>query len=270
MNMLIAIGGEEIQINAPGAVIDCVARRHGPFVRARSRINDRAPIVIEVTSQTRAFSSIIERSPKARVRAPSPNEITIDGAITARYDVSARKGFIKHAKNLGDIDTMLRLVLSVTLPLANALLMHGAALNNSRFGAMALCGDSGAGKSTAAEAFGAACDELIVLRPENETVNLCATPYWRGVPLEAPCQGVVCLLRGGEPAFVHERGAGAIRQLTRHVVRFISFERTERAILRLLSLIAQRTPIMTARCPGGDAYIPYLSEKLTQMVCAAA
>jgi hypothetical protein len=270
MNMLLSIGGEEIQISAPGAVIDCAARRYGPFARARPRISDRAPIVIEVTSQTRAFSPIIERSPEARVRAPSAHEITIDGAITARYDVSARRGFIKYAKNLGDIDTMLRLVLSVTLPLADALLMHGAAVNNRLFGAMALCGDSGAGKSTAAEAFGAACDELVVLRPENETVHLCATPYWRGVPLEAPCRGVVCLLRGREPAFVHERGAGAIRQLARHVVRFVSLERTERAILRLLSLISQRTPVMIARCPCGDAYIPYLSEKLTQTACAAA
>jgi len=177
---------------------------------------------------------------------------------------------VTHARNLGDIDTMLRLVLSVTLPLTGALLIHGAALNNPRFGAMALCGDSGAGKSTAAAAFGAACDELIVLRPENETINLYATPYWRGVPLCAPCQGVVCLLRGGEPAFAHQHGAGALRHLARHMVRFVSIEAVERAILRLLGLVCKHTPVTTARCPDGDAYIPYLTEKLAQPLSAAS
>jgi hypothetical protein len=270
MNVLLAIGGEEIQIRAPGAVIDFVARRYGPFVKARSRISDPDPIVVEITSRTRTFSSIIERSPNARVRACSAHELTIDGAITARYDMSARRGFIEHARNLGHIDAMLRVVLSLTLPFNNALLVHGAALNNPLFGAIALCGDSGTGKSTAAAAFGAACDELIVLRSENDTVNLYATPYWRGVPLCAPCQSVVCLLRGGDPAFAHERGAGAMRQLARHVVRFVSIEPTERAILRVLSLICESTPVMTARCPDGDAYIPYLSEKLTQTLRAAA
>jgi len=270
MNLLLAIGGQEIQIRAPGPVMDLVAQRYGPFAKPSSRPTDTVPIVVEVTGHARTFSSIIERSPRVRVSACSSHELTITGAISARYDLASRSGFIEHARNLGDIDTMLRLVLSVTLPLTGALLIHGAALNNPRFGAMALCGDSGAGKSTAAAAFGAACDELIVLRPENETINLYATPYWRGVPLCAPCQGVVCLLRGGEPAFAHQHGAGALRHLARHMVRFVSIEAVERAILRLLGLVCKHTPVTTARCPDGDAYIPYLTEKLAQPLSAAS
>ena len=148
--------------------------------------------------------------------------------------------------------------------------MHGAALTNPLFGVIALCGDSGAGKSTAAAALGAACDELIVLRPENGSVNLYASPYWRGVPLCAVCQSVVCLLRGGEPAFARQRGAEVMRHLAHHVVRFVFTEHTERAILRLLGLICKYTPVLTARCPEGDAYIPYLCEKLAQPLRAAA
>lgn len=257
-------------MKAPRAVLDFVVRRYGPFVKARSRTRDPDPIVIEIRSRTRTFSSIIEPSPNARVRVSPAHEITIEGAISGRYDVSTRRGFVQHARNLGDVDAMLRLVLSVSLPLRDALLVHGAALNNPLFGAVALCGASGTGKSTAAAAFGAACDELIVLRPENETVNLCATPYWRGIPLCAPCQGIVCLLRGGESAFAHQRGADAVRHLARHVVRFVSIEPAERAILRLMSLICEHTPVMTARCPEGDAYIPYLSEKLAHGLRAAA
>src|ERR1041385_2870519 len=134
MNVLLAIGGEEIQIRAPGAVIDSVAQRYGPFVKGRCRTTDSSPIVIEVSGRTRTFSSVIQRSPNARVRASNAHETTVNGAISARYAVSARRGFIEQAHNLGDVGTMLRLVLSVTLPLGDALLMHGAALNNPRFG----------------------------------------------------------------------------------------------------------------------------------------
>ena len=137
MNLLLAIGGQEIQIRAPGPVMDLVAQRYGPFAKPSSRPTDTVPIVVEVTGHARTFSSIIERSPRVRVSACSSHELTITGAISARYDLASRSGFIEHARNLGDIDTMLRLVLSVTLPLTGALLIHGAALNNPRFGAMA-------------------------------------------------------------------------------------------------------------------------------------
>ena len=269
MTASLVIGGEKIEVSGPAAVVDLISQRFGPFVQARSCESSSSPIFIEVANETRT-SSIIERVPNVRITASGPDQITVDGAMTAHYFISARRGFIARADNLGHIDAMLRLVLSVALPLSGAVLMHGAALNNPLFGAIAVCGDSGAGKSTAAAAFGAACDELIVLRPENENVQLSATPYWRGTKLSAPCQTVVCLLRGGEPTLVHERGMTAMRRLARHVIRHVSIEPVDRAILQLLSLICKNTALMTARCPEGAAFIPYLSEKFTQMLHAAA
>jgi hypothetical protein len=271
MRVLLAIAGEKIQVNAPSAIIDLVVRRYAAFaIKQPSACSNLSPIVIEVTSRTPTFSAYFERSPKARVLARNAREVTIDGAITGRYDIFARRGLVEQAQCLGDIDTMLRLILSIALPLGGGLLMHGAALNNPLFGAIALCGESGTGKSTAAAALGAACDELLVLRPENNTVNLCATPYWRGVPLCTPCQGAVCLTRGGEPAFAFEHGGEALRHLARHVVRFVPIEETERAIFALLTFVCKYTPVLSARCPEGDAYIPYLSEKLGQPLRAAA
>jgi len=259
-----------IQIRAPDSVIGLLGQRFARFANGHSRICSANAIVIEIRSRTPTFPSSFERSPKPRVSVSSTGEITVEGTMTARYDLCARRGLVEHAYNLGDVDTMLRLVLSIALPLGGALLMHGAALNNPLFGAIALCGESGAGKSTAAAALGAACDELIVLRPENGTLHLYATPYWHGVPMCDVCQSVVCLLRGGEPAFAQQHGADAMRHLAHHVVRFVFTEPTERAILRLLGLICKTTPVLTARCPEGDAFTPYLYKMLAQPLQAAA
>jgi hypothetical protein len=156
----------------------------------------------------------------------------------------------------------MRLALSAALPLSGGLLLHGAALVRPDGRAVAVCGASGAGKSTAAHALGAACDELIVLRPGEDGVEILATPWWHGSPLRRRCDSILCLVRGGESGLVRHRGGAAARTLARHVVRYLALESIEPVILELVRRVCERASVATAACPEGDAFVPFLERSL--------
>lgn len=262
MTLRLSIGGEEFRVHASRQVVDAVQERFGRFVIRHPVPSPYGPPVeIHVGSHPRRFSPRFE-VPSTRVRRSARGEIILEGAVRGSYLVEQRRGYVEDAVGLGALDALLRVALSTALPLGGALLLHGAALCRAGEGAVALCGASGSGKSTAAEAFGADCDEMVVLRPNSEGLDLFATPYWQGYPRRAPCGMVVCLERGGSEGLVDARGSVAVRTLARHVVRYVAVDEVERATLRLLCLVCERTRVAIAFCPEGDRFIPFLEESL--------
>jgi hypothetical protein len=257
----LAIGGEELSIvaspEALGALPDWLGRFAAPGIGSSD-----ARIELVVRDRPGHLWGAPARPDPVHVRESAPGEIAIEGAVSGRYSVAARSGCVDDAENVGAVDCLMRLALSAALPLGGGLLLHGAALVRPDGRAVAVCGASGAGKSTAAQALGAACDELIVLRPAGDGVELLATPWWHGSPLRRRCDSVLCLVRGREPGLVHHRGGAAARTLARHVVRYLALESIEPVILELVGRICERTSVATAACPEGDAFVPFLEERI--------
>ncbi len=263
MHFRLSIGGEELRIVASPEVLGAAAERYGPFATvATGTTSKRTPILLEVRCRPDRFAPAYERPAEADARETAPGEITLAGAVRGHYSIAARQGSIEDASGIGAVDSLLRIALSAALPLDGALLLHGAALGNGRDGGIALCGASSSGKSTAAAALGAYCDELVVLRPIENSLQLYSTPYWAGQPFLARCAAVVCLARGGEPGVVRLRGAAAARALAPHVIRYVAVESIDRAVLGLLCSVAARVDVKLASCPEGKAFIPFLGGKL--------
>jgi hypothetical protein len=263
MSLALSIAGEEFSIVASAEVLGAVAERYAPFLTEGPGPGaPLPPIRIEVACRPGCFAPAYERPVEGEVRYSAPDAITLEGAVRGRYGFAARRGSIDEATGVGAVDALLRVALSAALPLAGGLLLHGAAIRDAGGGGLALCGASGAGKSTAAAAFGAFCDELVVIRPAGDILEVHSTPYWGGRPHRLRCAGVLCLKRGGEPGLVGLRGAAAARALARHVVRYAAVETIDRAVFDLLCLVGARGDVRLASCPEGSEFIPFLRARL--------
>lgn len=263
MSLNLSIGGEPIRIDAPPTILDAVGERYRRFLApAPERAGGPRPIHLEIRARPGHFSPRFEQPARIRVSEAAPGEIAMEGAVTGTFCLADREGYAEEPAGISAVDGLLRIGMSTALPMGGGLLLHAAGLGSPGDGAVALCGDSGTGKSTAGAALGASCDELVVLRPMPDGVDLHATPYWGGFPLRAPCRMVVCLLRGGKPRFVHLGGAAAVRSLLRYVVRYVAIRSVDHAILRLVCQVCERARVVTAVCPDGDAFVPFLKEQL--------
>ena len=263
MSLSLSIGKEELHIVASPAILEAIVERYGSFVTSAPTVNSRrAPIIIEIMSRPNQFRPGYERPVEALVSESAPQEIAINGGVRGRYTIASRRGVIENVSGVGAVDAFIRIVLSVALPLGGALLVHGAALSNGRDPVIALCGNSGSGKSTAVTALGGFCDESVVLRPTKNDVELYSTPYWAGRPYRSRCGTVVFLERGGKPGFIRLGGTTAVRNLARHVVRCVAIEEIDRAILDLVCSISARVAVNLVSCPEGNEFIPFLERQL--------
>jgi hypothetical protein len=257
----LAIGGEDLSILASREVLGTLPEWLGRFA-APGIGSGEARIELAVRGRPAHRWGVPARPEHVQVRESAPGEIAIEGAVSGKYSIAARCGTLDGAENVGAVDCLMRLALSAALPLGGGLLFHGAALVRPDGRAVAVCGASGAGKSTAAQALGAACDELIVLRPGEDGVELVATPWWQGSPMRRRCDSILCLVRGREPGLVRHRGGAAVRALAPHVVRYLALETIEPLILDLVGRVCERASVATAACPEGDAFVPFLEERL--------
>jgi len=263
MNLELSIGGEELRLVASAGILDAVARHYGSFAASAPHFPSLVePITLEIRGRPDRFTPVYERPIQARARESAPGEVTLEGGMLGWYSTIDRLGHVEDARSPAEVDALLRIALSLSLPLRGALLLHGAALRARNGRSIALCGASGSGKSTAATALGAYCDELVVLRRAGGGLELHSTPYWTGRPHRGACAAVVCLARGGEPEFVPLRGAAAARALTRQVVRYVAIERIDRVILDHVCSIGAREVVRLAVCPEGKTYVPFLAGKL--------
>jgi hypothetical protein len=244
----IAFGGAVVRIDASPRVCDAMQHRFAQFVvedgpatlRLRVRERERFEPELELASDARLI-----RAGDGRVILEAPGG---RGVI----DVEMREGLVEDAAGLGAVDSLVRAALSLVLPLEGALLLHGALARD-----IAFVGDSGAGKSTVARALGAACDELVIARPTATGVRFFSTPYWGGRPFHSDGRALVCLSRGAgtlEPM----HGAEALKAILRHVVRFVSWPEGDRALFTVAAEISSRVPVLSAECPTGEAFLPFL------------
>jgi hypothetical protein len=248
------VGGQGLRLQASPEVLRALEARFAAFMGSPS------PSAIEIAiEETHPFEPQLEQVAQVVVTREG-SRLLLSGGANGWYDPEQRRGTVHDAAGLGAVDAIVRLALSLSLPPDGGLLFHGAALA-MRGGAVALLGASGAGKSTAAAALDGACDELVVVRIDDSAVTLHATPYWRGRPQVAPLRTVVCLERGG--ATVRRlRGAEAARTLLRHVMRFAAIDVVERPLFDLCAQLCRRVPVEEARCPEGDAFLPFLTRHL--------
>jgi hypothetical protein len=264
----LAIGGERVHVIAPARVLEAVTSRYRPFIGGPAgRV---APIVLEV-SEGAWFAPSHEHEAGARVIPDGEDAVTIafaampgaGPAARGAFRLADRRGSVHGVTGLGPVDALVRAALSLTLPLDGALLVHGATVP-WRGRALVLCGASGAGKSTAAAALGAACDEHTVLRPDDAGVEVLATPYWQGRPFSAPLAELVCLERAGgrTPAFTALRGAAAARAIAAQLVRYVALPTVERAVLTVVARLCAAAAVARVVCPEGAGYLPFLTAHL--------
>ena len=263
MSLPLSIGGQDLCLEASPEILESVRLRFGRFEGSTSGDGPRQdPIKLEVHARPGGFLPICDRPAAVSVRAVGSQEVVIEGAVRGRYLVEARRGYIEDAPGPSAVDALIRVALSISTPLDGALLMHAAAIPTPSGHGIVLCGESGTGKSTAATAFGGACDELVVLRPAVDRVYLYSTPYWRGFPFRGRCTSVICLERGRASDFALHRGSTAALCLARHVVRYVAIEPISRAILRVIGRICEAARVATAACPEGEAFVPFLRDAI--------
>jgi hypothetical protein len=262
----------QVVLRASTRVLDAVRLRYGAFEAAADDADvasvspslsaSSLPPSIELHVRERAvFEPTLERESDATLTLDASSAVTLLGTAEGRFELATRTGQLDGVAGLGPIDSMLRAALSLVLPEAGALLLHGALVPGADGTATVFVGRSGAGKSTVARAFGAACDELVVVRPVGDLLRVSATPYWQGRPFEAVCRTLVCLERG-TPRVAPVRGAEAARLLARHVVRYVAWPPAERAILACVAAAVGRTAMIDAVCPTGSAFLPFLERAL--------
>lgn len=258
MSLALSIGAEDFRVVATPNILDAVAQRYSSFVTTGASNSARVPINIRVGDSGSRFAPTYERPAEVSASESMVEKIVIAGEARGYYSIPKRRGVIEDVTGIGAIDALIRIALSVVLPLDGALLMHGAALRNGHNGGLALCGSSGSGKSTAAKAMGGLCDEFVVLRRAANDMELHSTPYWSGRPYSSHCEGIVCLERGGKPGYQNLSRVAAVRALARHVIRYVAVERIDRLIFDLLCSISVRVVVSEASCPEGDEFIPFL------------
>ncbi len=243
------IGGASLRVEALPLVLDALLARYGAFAT-----EDACDITLRIEAADH-FAPELERDSAARVLPDGEHAITLHGAARGHFDLRTRSGQIFQAGGLGPVDSLIRAALSLVLPEQGALLIHGALVPGVVF-----AGASGSGKSTVANALGALCDELVVLRPAGTGLSACSTPYWQGRPWQGACHSIVCLRRAGDqaPRGLPLEGAAAVRALLPNVVRYASLPRTERAIFALAATVCARATVIDALCPSGGAYLPFI------------
>jgi hypothetical protein len=267
----LAVAGLALRIESPERVAAALAERFGPFLAPAV-----APdVALAITTADDVFSAELrlgEPAPRiAAMRAcmhlggqPDGTCVHLEGGARGWFDAGRGVGEVAGVTHLGEVDALLRLALSLTLPRRGALLLHGAAVSLPGSGdggpVALLVGASGAGKSTAAAALGPGLgDELVVLHRSGEASG---TPYWLGSPARRPAAALLCLARGGPAGSTPLVGSAALRALAPHVVRYLADGATDRAAFGLLAHACTHLPVARVDCPEGAAFVPFLRDAL--------
>jgi len=255
--VLIRVGNLDIELDGTAAALSWAGARYAMFaVDPAAPRADAGPMAQLEVPRWIGGAYARPRDMKFVVRGPSVS--WADEGVLGEYDTLARRGRLSGAAGPADLDALLRLALALTLPQDGALLLHGAALMAPP---VALCGASGAGKTTAAAALGGACDEWVVLRPNEDGVTLHSTPYWRGRPFSTRCRAVFVLGKGGTPSVRPLMGVAALHALLGSSVQ-PDGGRSERRLFELAASICRAVRVVSVRCPEGDRYLPFLEAAL--------
>jgi hypothetical protein len=256
------IGGAILALDAPPPVAAALSARFAAFLGPAGPAD--AWLVVEPAAA--GFDpgfALDPRLPPDLAVAAEGDRVALRGAARGELELATGHGRLHEARHFGQVDALVRLALSLRLPARGALLLHGAAVATGE-GVLVLVGDSGAGKSTAAAALGQPlCDELVVLRPGDAGLSAWGTPYWNGLPRSGPVRAVACLSRASAaPTGLPLAGAGALRALSAHVVRYLAHPAVDRLTLPLLAAACRGAPLYDLRCPTGPDFLPFLRAQL--------
>ena len=254
----VVVGGVPSRIDGPPKAIEAVQEFVGGFA---SNLHAGARIHLRVSADEDAFRPLDRLETGMVTWDPTGTAAFSIGPATGSFDPSTGAGFVEGARDVGDIEVLLRLALSTTLPAEDGVLLHGATIPIDG-GAIVVIGHKGAGKSTAARLFRGVCDELSVVRLADDHVIASSTPYWNGRPFDAPCERIVCLERGGVPDVTTLSSTDSVRELGRHVIRYVSIPEVNAAALRVLAVIARDVEVVHATCPEGDEYPGFIGSAL--------
>ena len=260
MRLRLEIGGVGLDISGPSRVIEAM-RRFEPFAAPLDRTDD---VKLEIAEAHADFEPDLRLDQLLAVQAAvEPHGILLRGAVRGGYDRGVRRGWLEAPRNLGEVDGLVRLALSIELPRRGALLLHAAAVVPlRRDGALVLAGASGAGKSTSASSLGRVLsDELSVVLVGGKPC-VCGTPYWNGQPERAPLDRIVVLERGAAAAPETLAGGRAVAALAPHLVRYVADEALDREVFALAAELCERAHPTRLCCPEGDAFLPHLRNSL--------
>jgi hypothetical protein len=252
----LAIGGLSFRVGAPGIVQEAIAERYARFLVGEGR----ADVTLEIGAAA-SFETDLRNDPSLQLgRDGGRARFTGNQDVVAELDPATGAGSLAGARHLGDVDALLRLALSLMLPARGALLVHGAAVRTDG-GTRVLLGASGAGKSTAAEAFGdPLSDELVVLHPAAGEVE--GTPYWHGAPARSTIGALYCLERGGTGARRSPHGSEQLRLVQRHVARYLAHPAIDPVVFGLVAECCRRWDVVLLQCPEGASFLPFLRGQL--------
>ena len=250
MSLRVEIAGVGIALCGPGPVLEPMRGKLAPFL-VRAPNADDVQLEIGAVHDEYEPDLRLDRAADLSVEAAlGEGGVVMRGAVGGRYDPASRRGWLDAPRNLGEVDALIRLALSLELPRRRAILLHASAVTRG----LVFAGASGAGKSTAAAALGPALsDELVVVRD----LDVYGTPYWNGRAEKARIDRIVILERG-EQSCTELAGTRALAALSPHVVRYVADEAVDREVLAVCAELCQRARLVRVRCPEGDAFLPAL------------
>ena len=253
------IGSVRVGLAAASRLAERLRQRYGGFVQPCRE--GRPPPNILLTAgldDDPPGDGEMAALPKVRLEQLDHDRFRLAGDCTASLDLVSRSGILERGEGLRDMDSLVRLSLSLLAPADGWVLLHGAAIAMASGDWTLVVGRSGVGKSSAASAFVSFCDELVLARPTGNSGQAASTPYWNGRPGCAACQAIVCLERSETPTSRWLRGADAVRTLLPHVVRHVSREVTDARTFDRLCALVERVPIAFIGLSTGDSYVTRL------------
>ena len=264
----LTVGNLAFDLDVPPALEAVARRKYAGFIRDASDEIAARPLRLRVTRSASLPEIEPMRLPRLHLERIDADRVAMIGDSPGELDLANGYGEVDGRYPLAGLDALLRLALSLISPRNGWLLFHGAALAVRDERWAVLLGRSGAGKSTAARAFDAYCDELVLARPHAAGCEVASTPYWNGRAGRAPCAALVCLDKGGTIGIRPLRGGDIARSLAPHLVRHIALPDGEEATMTLLCEVARNTAVFEIGCPTGPRYLPFLEQALATIGCA--
>jgi hypothetical protein len=255
----VEIGGMQFALETSARLARPIRARYAGFCQPAFQASSSRPFRLRAKGREERDAPSLLDIATGRLTPSRGARLRVSGAYRGYMDRGARRGALAGADGLMAADSLLRLALSVCAPEAGWVPLHGAAIRTVRGGFIALVGQSGSGKSTAARAFASLCDECVLLGARDGGVECASTPYWGGRHSEtANCRAIICLERGSTGSLRPVARAAAVAALAPHVVRFAHVDDLDRRLFASLCALGRGAVVYRATCPAAADYLPYL------------
>ncbi len=242
----VTIGGFPMRlVTADEAFHRVIEQRYGTFIKPVSEDDGRLDIELV------PLSSLPEWDHAVTVAKESGVWLIRRSDFQAQWDPLNHQGHVRQAAVLWSIDSVLRIIHSVTVAAAGGFLLHSAsAVRNGR--AVLFSGQSGAGKTTIARLLPRECrlltDEISYVLPHRSGYHAFGTPFMGdlGVPGEdesAAVNAAYLLAKGPENRVDPVSEDAAARALLRNVLFFATEATLVRKVFETICEFVTRVPV---------------------------